>query len=221
MRTTTPSRGPLISFEGGEGVGKSLQVARLCAALEARGVPCLATREPGATPLGRVIEDLIRGRGGVPLEPLAELLLFLADRRQHVSQVVAPALERGLVVVCDRFLDSSEVYQGRVRGLGWEKVRRLNRWVCGGVWPELTILLDLEPEVGLARAARRRSGRDRLEREDLDFHHRVRRGYLDQARAEPERIRLVSAAGSPREVAARVWGVVEPFLERWSCGSRE
>ena len=224
MSRQGPHRGPLITFEGGEGTGKSLQVARLCATLEARGVPCLATREPGATPLGQVIEGLIRGREGMPLEPVAELLLFLADRHQHVSQVVAPALRQGRVVVCDRFLDSSEVYQGRVRGLGWERVRRLNQWVCGDVWPDLTILLDLEPEVGLARAARRQAGqgqgRDRLEREELDFHRRVRQGYLDQARAEPERIRVIPAAGSPQEVAARVWQVVEPFLEEWPCGSK-
>jgi len=148
-----------------------------------------------------------------------ELFLYLADRAQHVERVIAPALEGGQVVICDRFADSSEVYQGRARGLGVEWVRQLNRWACGKVWPDMTILLDLEPGLGLRRVNKRQGElgltTDRLENEGLEFHRQVRQGFLDQAAAEPTRIKVVDASMPQDEVALAVWALAEPLLKEF------
>ncbi|KMY69213.1 hypothetical protein AAU61_00530 [Desulfocarbo indianensis] len=206
-----------ITLEGGEGVGKSTQLRMLVRRLEGAGWKVEATREPGATALGKRISDMVRSAaGGGPVDK-AELLLYLADRAQHVARVIQPALAKGMAVVCDRFADSSEVYQGRARGLGAEQVRRLNQWVCGETWPDLTLVLDLDPQTGLQRALERQDslglGLDRLESEDLEFHRRVRKGFLDQAAAEPERVTLVNAGLPPDEVAAKIWAQVELVSE--------
>jgi dTMP kinase len=207
--------GLFITLEGGEGAGKSTQQHMLVRRLEGLGWTVTATREPGATALGRRLRSLVGEAGAAAPAARAELLLYLADRAQHVEHVIAPALERGLAVVCDRFADSSEVYQGWARGLGQKEVRRLNRWVCGRVWPALTIVLDLDPAVGLHRAGARQDrlglGLDRLESEGLAFHQRVREGFLAQAEAEPERVRVVDASGPPDEVAEAVWALVRPL----------
>ncbi|MFZ5586219.1 MAG: dTMP kinase [Thermodesulfobacteriota bacterium] len=212
-------QGLFITLEGGEGAGKSTQQALLLGRLRAAGVRALSTREPGATPLGVEIRALLIELGGEAPSPLTELMLYLADRAQHVERELKPLLEQGVALVCDRFADSSEVYQGRVRGLGWEKVRELNRWVCGEVWPDLTIVLDLDPAVGLERVLKRQGSLglapDRLEAESLDFHRRIRQGFLDQAAAEPQRIRLVDASGPAEAVAAAIWSSVEPVVRAW------
>ena len=204
--------GVFITLEGGEGVGKTTQQALLVERLRQEGYACLCTREPGGTALGKTLRELLLH--GDPFSPLAELLLYAADRAEHVSKVIAPALAAGQVVVCDRFTDSTLAYQGYGRGLDLEKIRQLNHLATGGLQPHLTLWLDLPPEVGLARA----KARDRLEQERLEFHRRVYQGFQALAAAEPQRIVRISAQGSPAEVAARLWSVVEPRLPLATAG---
>ncbi|MBU4565720.1 MAG: dTMP kinase [Desulfarculus sp.] len=210
---------PFITLEGGEGVGKSTQQRMLVRRARGLGLTVTGTREPGATQLGASVRDLLTTPGNDHPGQRSELLLYLADRAQHVERVIAPALEGGQVVICDRFADSSEVYQGRARGLGVEWVRGLNRWACGEVWPDLTILLDLEPGLGLRRVNKRQGElgltTDRLENEGLEFHRQVRQGFLDQAAAEPERIKVVDASMPQDEVALAVWALAEPLLKEF------
>lgn len=201
-----------ITLEGGEGVGKTTQQALLVERLRQEGYACLCTREPGGTALGKTLRELLLH--GDPFSPLAELLLYAADRAEHVSKVIAPALAAGQVVVCDRFTDSTLAYQGYGRGLDLEKIRQLNGLATGGLQPHLTLWLDLPPEVGLARVGLA----DRLEQEHLEFHRRVYQGFQALAAAEPQRIVRISAQGSPAEVAARLWSVVEPRLPLATAG---
>ncbi|MGY4611568.1 dTMP kinase [Thermostichus sp. MS-CIW-38] len=209
-----------ITLEGGEGVGKTTQQALLVERLRQEGYACLCTREPGGTALGKTLRELLLH--GDPFSPLAELLLYAADRAEHVSKVIAPALAAGQVVVCDRFTDSTLAYQGYGRGLDLEKIRQLNHLATGGLQPHLTLWLDLPPEVGLARKASgpltRTGSCDKLEQEHLEFHRRVYQGFQALAAAEPQRIVRISAQGSPAEVAARLWSVVEPRLPLATAG---
>ena len=195
-----------ITLEGGEGVGKTTQQALLALQLRQAGYPCLCTREPGGTALGRALREILLH--GDPLTPLAELFLYAADRAEHVQKCILPALAAGQVVVCDRFTDSTLAYQGYGRGLDLEKIRQLNHLATGGLQPHLTLWLDLPPEVGLARTGLA----DRLEQERLEFHRRVHQGFQALAAAEPQRIVRIDAGGSPLEVAARIWSVVKPRL---------
>jgi len=195
-----------ITLEGGEGVGKTTQQALLALQLRQAGYPCLCTREPGGTALGRALREILLH--GDPLTPLAELFLYAADRAEHVQKCILPALAAGQVVVCDRFTDSTLAYQGYGRGLDLEKIRQLNHLATGGLQPHLTLWLDLPPEVGLARSGLA----DRLEQERLEFHRRVHQGFQALAAAEPQRIVRIDAGGSPLEVAARIWSVVKPRL---------
>ncbi|MFS8776728.1 dTMP kinase [Synechococcus sp. W65.1] len=203
-----------ITLEGGEGVGKTTQQALLAQQLRQAGYPCLCTREPGGTALGRALREILLH--GDPLTPLAELFLYAADRAEHVQKCILPALAAGQVVVCDRFTDSTLAYQGYGRGLDLQQVRQLNHLATGGLQPHLTLWLDLPPEVGLARKASgplTRTGlADRLEQERLEFHRRVHQGFQALAAAEPQRIVRIDAEGSPLEVAARIWSVVKPRL---------
>jgi dTMP kinase len=203
-----------ITLEGGEGVGKTTQQALLALQLRQAGYPCLCTREPGGTALGRALREILLH--GDPLTPLAELFLYAADRAEHVQKCILPALAAGQVVVCDRFTDSTLAYQGYGRGLDLQQVRQLNHLATGGLQPHLTLWLDLPPEVGLARKASGRLARtglaDRLEQERLEFHRRVHQGFQTLAAAEPQRIVRIDAEGSPLEVAARIWSVVKPRL---------
>jgi dTMP kinase len=201
-----------ITLEGGEGVGKTTQQALLVERLRQEGYACLCTREPGGTALGKTLRELLLH--GDPFSPLAELLLYAADRAEHVSKVIAPALAAGQVVVCDRFTDSTLAYQGYGRGLDLEKIRQLNHLATGGLQPHLTLWLDLPPEVGLAGPRAGAGSCDKLEQEHLEFHRRVYQGFQALAAAEPQRIVRISAQGSPAEVAARIWSVVKPRLAR-------
>jgi dTMP kinase len=210
-------RGLFITLEGGEGAGKSTQQRLLFNHLRSLNMPAITAREPGGTAMGVEIRGLLLELRDEPPAPWAELMLYLADRAQHVAEVIAPALKRGQTVICDRFIDSSEVYQGVARGLDQTRVRRMNQWVCGEVWPDLTILLDLEPEHGLKRALERQGllglPLDRLEGLGLDFHRALRRGFLASAAAEPQRIKVVDAAGTEEQVAQAIWAVVKQILE--------
>lgn len=208
--------GLFITFEGGDGAGKTTQIARLAAWFEARGREVVRTREPGGTPLGLAIRQALLHGGEVT--PRAEALLYAADRAQDVEMVVRPALERGAVVLADRYLDSSVAYQGVARSLGKEEVRELSLWATGNLLPDLTILLDLPVEVGAARVG---PALDRLEAAGREFHEAVRAEFLRLAEAEPERWRVVDASGEAGDVEAAVRAVVvEAFDELGDMGAR-
>jgi dTMP kinase len=201
--------GRLIAFEGVEGSGKSTQLELLRQALEGRGREVVVTREPGGTPAGERMRAVLLDPG-VELHPRAEALLFAAARAELVDAVIRPALERGAVVLCDRYLDSSLAYQGDARGLGRGPVEEVNRFATGGLLPDLVVLLDLDPASGL----RRRSGElDRIEAQDLAFHRRVRQAFRDLAAADPERFAVVDGAAPVAEVAAGVQAAALALLE--------
>lgn len=203
-------RGRLIAFEGVEGSGKSTQLELLRQVLSGRGCEVVVTREPGGTPAGERIRSLLL-EPEVELHPRAEALLFAAARAELVEAVIRPALERGAVVLCDRYLDSSLAYQGGARGLGRGPVTEVNRFATGGLVPDLVVLLDLDPASGL----RRRAGElDRIEAQDLAFHRRVRQAFCDLAAADPGRFAVIDAAAPVQEVAARVQAAVLPLLEQ-------
>lgn len=183
------SSGLFIAFEGGDGAGKSTQVRMLAEALAAGGGDVLTTREPGGTPVGGAIREVLLH--GDHVAPRAEALLFAADRAHHVETVVLPALERGATVLTDRYMDSSIAYQAAARGLDADQVRGLSLWATGGLVPHLTVLLDVDAGTGRGR---RGEVHDRLESEGSDFHDRVRQGFLDLASAEPERYVVLDAA---------------------------
>jgi dTMP kinase len=199
-------RGKLITFEGIDGCGKSTQMRLLGQYLTERGVGVVSTREPGGTELGRKVRSALLDGGAGSVEPLAELLLYAADRAQHVRRVILPALSLGKVVLSDRFYDATTVYQGYARGFDLDLVNQLNELATGGLKPDLTLLFDLDVETGLKRTMRRgdgtgvtAAGPDRLDQEPVEFHERVRQAYLDIAAREPERFRVIPSAG-PVEV---------------------
>jgi dTMP kinase len=204
--TPNPSeRGRLITFEGGEGVGKSTQLARLANHLRACGLEVVETREPGGTPLAETLREALLSGKIAPLGPLAEAAVFAAARIDHVNKLVEPALTRGAWVLSDRFIDSTRAYQGARGGVDAAQIALLERAAVGATRPDLTIILDLPPQDGLARAARRRDDGvdpDRFESEDAAFHEGLRRAFLDIAAAEPERCCVVNAA-MPLEETAR------------------
>lgn len=192
--------GCFIAFEGGEGAGKSTQEALLAQALTERGHTVVRTREPGGTPAGEAIRQVLLSPEFDGLDPRAEALLFAASRGEHVARVIRPALERGDVVICDRYIDSSVAYQGFGRELGPKRVRDLSLWATHELLPDLTVVLDVDPEVGLARFAER----DRLESEPLDYHRTVRAAFLTLAEAEPDRYLVLDARVDVDEIAAAI-----------------
>ncbi len=205
--------GLFIVFEGPEGSGKSTQLRLLYRRLRRAGLPVVGTREPGGTRLGERLRRLLKGMPEPEsLAAEAELFLFLAARAQLVSTVIRPALAAGRVVLCDRYSPSTIAYQAYGRGLPLEGVVEADRLATGGLWPDLVVLLDLPVEVGLARRGRRRA--DRFEAEELEFHRRVRAGYLEQARADPNRWLVVDAQAPRGEVARSVWACVRELLAR-------
>ena len=192
-----------VVFEGGEGAGKSTQCRRLADALRALGHEVVLTREPGGTRLGTEIRRLLLDVDSTGLDPRAEALLYAADRAQHVAEIVRPALDRGAVVISDRYIDSSLAYQGAGRDLDAEQVAALSRWATGGLVPELTVVLDIDPAVGLLRAGEV-DDPDRLESEPLRFHRSVRQSFLDLAAADPARYLVIDAAQPAGDIAALV-----------------
>ena len=206
------ARGVFITFEGGDGSGKSTQIQSVRDWFESRGREVIVTREPGGTELGTEIRRLVQN-GPEDVDARTEALLYAADRAYHVATVIRPALERGAVVLGDRYIDSSLAYQGAARSLGVDEIASLSAWATQGLYPSLTFLLDLPPEVG---ARRRTDAPDRMERESMDFHERVRHEYLRLADAEPERIVVIDAVGTVDEVFSEIRGVL---VERFDGGS--
>lgn len=204
--------GRFVTFEGGEGAGKSTQVRRLVEALRARGIEAVQTREPGGSPGAEEIRRLLVEGGTGRWDGVAELLLHYAARRDHLLRTVQPALGAGAWVVSDRFADSSMAYQGYGHGLGRDPVEALHRVAVGDFRPDLTLILDLPVELGLARAAGRGGAEDRYERMDRAFHERLRRGFLDIAAREPGRCAVIDATRDPDAVHAEVLAAVDARL---------
>ncbi len=196
-----------ISFEGSEGSGKSTQIDLLAKRLKAAGHDVITTREPGGTPLGEDIRHLLKhAQSGQGMFPETELLLFAASRAQLVREVILPALQTGKIILCDRFLDSTTVYQGVARRLSEDPVAAINRFAVGDIMPSLTVVLDLPAEAGLARARNRASKQpDRMEQESLDFYQRVREGYLLLARSLPERFLVVDGTLPSEKITDTIW----------------
>jgi dTMP kinase len=206
-------RGYFVAFEGGEGAGKSTQESLLAGALVDRGYSVVRTREPGGTPAGEAIRDVVLSPRFEGLDARAEALLYAAARGEHVARVIRPALDRGDVVVCDRYLDSSVAYQGAGRVLDPDEVRDLSLWATEGLLPHLTVLLDLDPAVGRERLDASRTRYDRLEAEEADFHERVRSAYLVLAAAEPQRFLVLDATRPVDELQASIRDRVSALLD--------
>lgn len=212
---STTNRGVFITFEGPEGSGKSTQLRRLAARLrETRSV--LETAEPGGTPIGMQIRRVLLDAKNMEMRPTTELLLMFAARAQNVDELILPALSRGEVVLCDRFTDSSLVYQGVARGLGAEVVYEVDRIACRGLVPDLTIVIDIETELGLERAhGRNKKTQDvetRIDEQAVGFHRKVRDAYLQLATDEPLRVKLIDGSGTEEKVEQDVWEAASGFL---------
>lgn len=208
--------GCFITFEGGEGAGKSTQIERLRTRLEQLGQPVLVTREPGGSPHAEEVRAFILGGHAKHLGPFAEALLFAAARIDHLDKTIKPALRSGTHVLCDRFADSTRAYQGSVGNLDKGLIDQLETVTLRGVKPDLTFILDLPAETGLARAGARQAGKgegaDRFEKEDLSFHQSLRQAYLAIARAEPRRCVVINADQDPGEVETAIWAALRERL---------
>ncbi len=203
-------RGTLVTLEGGEGSGKSSQADALATLMREHDYDVTTTREPAGTELGEIVKGIFQR--GVTVTPGAELLLFEAARAQHVQEVIRPALERSKVILCDRYTDSTLAYQGYGRGLSLDHLRAVNHIATGGLPPNFTILLDLPPEIGLARKDHEPLG-DSIGEESLEFHQRVRAGYLDLAQREPKRMAVVDASLPKDQVKQAAWQHLQRFLD--------
>jgi len=208
-----------ITFEGIEGCGKTTQIERFADTLRKHGIPLVTTFEPGGTRIGKDIRRVLLDARNEDLTPLAELILYAADRAQHIEEVIKPALNGGQWVICDRFVDATVAYQGVARGQDMILVRILNEKTTRGICPDITFLLDCPVEMGLERAIKRNEapsheGQDRFERETLDFHSKVRKGYLDLASEDKKRFVIIDASLSEDEVEKEIFGYIEPHLER-------
>jgi dTMP kinase len=207
------ARGVFISFEGSEGCGKSTQIQRLAERLRERGHRVLLTREPGGTEIGEQLRHLLQhSKAGHTMTPETELLLFTASRAQLVREVIVPALAEGAIVVADRFLDSTTVYQGVARKLDASQVAAINGFAVGEVLPRITFVLDLDPEVARRRMKQRTLAFDRMESQPDAFYEAVRAGYLALAKANPARVRLVDGAEPVETIASKIWEQLDPLL---------
>ena len=202
-------RGIFITFEGVEGAGKTTQSQCLATAL---GKDAVLTREPGGTDISERIRDIFLTSEGIT--PMTELLLIAAARTQHVDELIRPALAANQIVICDRFIDASVAYQGYRGGIDLELIHQLNRTATGGLMPDLTFVLDLSPEIGLSRQQQGGAHRDRLDRESLESHRKVREGYLFAAKSDPHRVKVIDAAQSPDAVHAVVLTEYQAYLSR-------
>jgi len=190
-------KGKFITIEGPDGAGKTTQVRKISEYLKAKGYKVMVTREPGGTPLGEKLREVLLTLDGESPVPEAEALIYAASRAQLVKKVIGPALEEGFIVICDRFVDSSLAYQGWARGLGIDQLKRINGWFLRDIWPDLTIVLDIDPALALKRIGGKK---DRLENETLDFHRKVRDGFLKVGNLYPDRIKILDASRDPQLV---------------------
>lgn len=220
--STVPARGKFITFEGLDGSGKSTQVEKLARSLRAHGLSVTVTREPGGTITGEKIREVLLHSATAGLSPLTEMALMFASRAQHIHEVILPALAEGRIVLCDRFTDSTEAYQGGGRKLGIKAVLQMHEILCGNLQPELTILLDNEAAFSVERARRRNRGRknshsakdeNRFEQESRAFFGRVRHAYLAIASREPQRVQVINARGTPSETHAVIMESVKKKLK--------
>ena len=202
-------RGKFITFEGADGSGKTTQIEMIKKYLEGKGYECLLTREPGGSNLGNKIREILLHYDG-EVDSLCELLLYMADRAQHVNTVIRPALERGQIVLCDRYTDSSVAYQGYARGLDVERIIKLNKIATENLDPDLTVVFDVETETAIKRVG---EIKDRLEQEGIEFHKKLRCGYLELAKRFPERIKVVNANLSIEEVFSQVINALEDSMK--------
>jgi dTMP kinase len=209
---STLGSGLFIAFEGGDGAGKSTQAARLAEALESRGLTVLRTREPGGTAIGEKLRSLVLDHGHGHIDAHTEALIFAASRAAHATQVIRPALERGEIVLTDRYIDSSVAYQGAGRNLGTDAVRSLNEWATSGLQPHLTILLDVDPAVGRQRRTAGDAAEDRLESEADEFHSRIREAFLGLARSRPDAYLVLPARLPVGDLAAQILERVDALL---------
>jgi len=210
-----------VSFEGGDGTGKSTQIHALENYLVQQGRSCVVTREPGGTSLGKLIRQVLLQVGDLEIAPSTELFLYLADRAQHVHGIIRPALAAGKIVLCDRFTDSTLAYQGYGRGIDLKLLGQFNDVADGGMRPDLTFLLDCPVAVGLGRTSRRASveghpPEDRFERETIGFHEKIRAGFLAMARAEPARFRVIDASRSADEMAREIQRIADREILSWA-----
>jgi dTMP kinase len=209
-----------ITLEGIEGSGKTTQISRLVELFEDRGIECVTTRQPGGTLIGENIRSILLDPANSALEPLAELLLYMADRAQHINELIRPALKKGKTVVCDRYFDATLVYQGFARGLSIDLIGQLHQLLFDDLKPDVTLLLDLSPQVGLKRAwqqlnnGQRSGDESRFEAEAVAFHEKVRAGYLELARLEPDRFRIIDAAQTQDQVFVAMRKVMSSFLKQ-------
>jgi dTMP kinase len=223
IRRVLPRKGKFITIEGLDGCGKSTQLTKLSDFLAGSGFDVLVTREPGGTEIGDRIRALLLDSATAGLSPMAEMALMFAVRAQHLQEVILPALQHGKVVLCDRFTDSTEAYQGGGRKLGSEPVLELHRVLCGEVWPDVTVLMDSDPAMSVARARRRNRDRsaaaacepdeNRFEQESRAFFERVHDAYMAIARREPQRVIVVDARGSPEATHKRIIAALQPHLQ--------
>ncbi|MEL0624434.1 dTMP kinase [Marinomonas arenicola] len=209
--------GKFISLEGGEGSGKSTAIICIQRWLDAENIDYIMTREPGGTVLAEEIRGLILASRDEAVDDMTELLLMFAARAQHMSQKIRPALEQGLWVISDRFIDSSFVYQGRARGGDTEKLNTLTEWVVGDNKPDATLLLDVPVDIGMQRVADRKNA-DRLDKESIEFHEKVRQGFLEQADLEPERIKVIDASQPLEQVSAQIVTQLDALKTAWKRG---
>lgn len=206
-------RGLFITFEGGDGAGKTTLIEKVYGYLQEKKIPVIWTRAPGGTPIGQKIRELLLNQHGISLAKRCELLLFLADRAQHVDEVILPALEEEQVVLCDRFNDSTIAYQGGARGVGAKSVTSLCRFACDGIQPDLTLYLDLDPKIGFERTRASREGKDRIESETLKFHQKIRRAFHKIAKKEPNRFKLIDASLSPQDVLTQAIEYIDALFQ--------
>ncbi|APG26798.1 dTMP kinase [Syntrophotalea acetylenivorans] len=207
-----------ITFEGIEGSGKTTQIAKVAELLRGQGYNVVTTREPGGCPISNAIREILLNPANDALENRAELLLYAAARAQHVAEVIQPALKQGQIVLCDRYTDATLAYQGYGRGLDLDLIEELNTLASGDCRPHLTLLLDMPHETGLKRALERNDTQNmcdegRFEQESLDFHKRVREGYLFLAQKDPQRMQVIDATGTPAEVSERLIACLQAYLD--------
>ena len=207
-----------ITLEGIEGSGKTTQISYITEYLRSRGRECIVTREPGGTPIGRKIRSILLDPDSKGMAHLTELCLYVADRKEHLHKLIQPALRQKKIVICDRFSDATVVYQGYARGIDMNLIHSMHRSICGDVKPDLTFLLDLPPETGLARAwkqinaGNRSDAETRFEQKTLAFHHKVRQGYLDLARLEAERFHVIKANRDKQQVREDILAVISSMI---------